>query len=435
MINQLTVLNTVQDNGADVMVDSLGLLNITGADSFPANSITNISKYAYQAEQLTKVRLTFTSVASTTYTLTLSGYNMQTGIPFQQVITYTSAASTSSSIISAAVTALINAIPNGNITATDSGSGVVDLIGKTATNVCPNAPLFTVKESDSNIAVTAPLTVSFTAAPTGGRTAKAVCVVSDAGALSSLIITDPGEGYITAPTATFAGGGGSSAAATMMIFEGQVVGTSAVTAGSGYVARVGLLAQGTYNAIRNKYNVGGPYDSNATPIPYAALNNLESGSTYDEYVISYNLNPPSGNTTFTSLTDTNQVSIIVKRTATNASTLIAFWGTLDNLQKGYKCWMSDSGVSNTVALTAATGALAYTAGGSPAFGAVSLGIMPNDILVIGTGVVPSASAGGVVRVSSSTSNTAGLAVFGGGVAGTNVSADVYKVVRRRPISL
>ena len=432
-VSQLTVLNTVQDNGADVSVDTFGNLNITGIGSILATSITDITKYGYQAEQLMKSRLTFTSAASTTYTFTLMGYNMQTGIPFSEVISYTSEASTSSSIISAAITALVNAIPNGNVTATDAGSGVVNLIGKTATNYCPNAPIFMIREADANIAVLAPLTVSFTAAPTGGRTAKAICVVTDAGALDSLIITDPGQGYITAPTATFAGGGGSSAAATMMIFEGQVVGTSAVTAGSGYVARQGILAQGTYNALLTKYNDNGPYNSNANPPFSAQLATLETTSTYDEFVISFDAVIPIN--TFATQVQTVAYSVIVKRTATNADTLISFWGAINNLQKGYACWMSDSGSSNTVALTAATGALAYTAGGSPAFGAVSLGIIPNDLLKIGTGVVPSASAGGIVRVGVTTSNTAGVAIFGGGVAGTDVSAATYKVIRRRPITL
>ena len=61
--------------------------------------------------------------------------------------------------------------------------------------------------------------------------------------------------------------------------------------------------------------------------------------------------------------------------------------------------------------------------------------MPNDIIVIGSGVVPSASAGGVSRIVSTTSNTAGLGAFGGGTASTNVTAATYKHVKRRPIAL
>jgi hypothetical protein len=171
------------------------------------------------------------------------------------------------------------------------------------------------------------------------------------------------------------------------------------------------------------------------PLQFPQLNSLETASTYDEWIISYNYVAKSGNTTFATQTFTSQISILVKTGVTNVNTLNSFWGTLANLKKGYRSIMNDSGASNTAALTAATGAIAYVAGGTPAFGAVSLGIVPNDIIVIGSGVVPSAAAGGVTRIVSSTSNTAGLGAFGGGVAATNVDAAVYKHVKRRPISL
>lgn len=435
MINQLVVLNTVQDNGADAIVDSNGILNITGANAFPAIDIQDIQKISAQAEQLTKSLMTFTNANSTAYDFIIDGYSMATGVPKSVSIPYTSPASSSTSIISAAITTLINNVPDFNVVATDNTSGVIALVGKTATTTSPNAPLFAIKESNSLIAVTAPLTVSFTAAPTGGRTAKATCVVAGAGTLTSLIITDPGEGYITAPTATFAGGAGSSAAATMMIFEGQVVGTSAVTAGSGYTCRVGLVEVGTFDSLNLKYGAKQPNQTNAVPLQFPQLNSLETGSTYDEWIISYNYFAKSGNTTFATQTLTSQISILVKTGVTNVNTLNSFWGVLANLKKGYKTIMNDSGASNTAALTAATGAIAYVAGGSPAFGAVSLGIVPNDIIVIGTGVVPSASAGGVSRIVSTTSNTAGLGAFGGGTAATNVSAEVFKHVKRRPISM
>lgn len=435
MINAISVLNTVQDNGADVSVDSFGQLNMTGLPSVTAINVSSIQKISARSEQIGKSLLTFTSANSTAYSFVLSGFSMATGYAKDVPINYTSPASSSTAIISAAITEMINQVTDFNVVATDNGSGVVALAGKASTTTCFNAPVFTIKEADSNIAVTAPLTVSFTAAPTGGRTAQGICVVSDAGALTSVIITDGGEGYITAPTATFAGGAGSSAAATVLIFEGSVVGlAAAVTAGSGYTCRQGWVAQGTQQAIYNKYQYNQPNATGGTGQTYPVLSNVTSGYSYDEWIISVNDFPIGGNTTVSSPTVTTQFSILVYTSATNVDTLNSFWGSLNNLQKGYKCVMNDSGASNTAELTAATGALAFTAGGSPAFGAVSLGIVPNDIIVIGTGVVPSASAGGVSRIVSTTSNTAGLGVFRE-VAATNVTAATFKHVKRRPIAL
>lgn len=435
MINAISVLNTVQDNGADVSVDSFGQLNMTGLPSVTAINVSSIQKLAARSEQIGKSLLTFTSVASTQYSFVLDGFSMATGYAKQVPINYTSPASSSTAIISAAITELVNSVTDFNVVATDNGSGVVALAGKASTPTCFNAPTFAIKESDSNIAVTAPLTVSFTAAPTGGRTAQGICVVSDAGALTSVIITDGGEGYITAPTATFAGGAGSSAAATVLIFEGSVVGlAAAVTAGSGYTCRQGWVAQGNQAAIYNKYQYNQPNATGGTGQTYPVLSNVSAALSYDEWIVSVNNFPIGGNTTVSSPTVTTQFSILVNTAATNVDTLNSFWGSLNNLQKGYKCVMNDSGASNTAELTAASGAIAYVAGGTPTFGAVSLGIVPNDIIVIGTGVVPSASAGGVSRIVSTTSNTAGLGVFRE-VAATNVTAATYKHVKRRPIAL
>ena len=53
-------------------------------------------------------------------------------------------------------------------------------------------------------------TAVFTAAPTGGRTAKGTAVISG-GAVTGVTITDGGAGYTTGPTISFTGGGGSGA--------------------------------------------------------------------------------------------------------------------------------------------------------------------------------------------------------------------------------
>lgn len=69
-------------------------------------------------------------------------------------------------------------------------------------------------------------TVSFSAAPAGGRTAQGLPVISAAGALTAVIVTDQGLGYTAAPTITITGAGtGAAATATIQaaspILNGQ----------------------------------------------------------------------------------------------------------------------------------------------------------------------------------------------------------------------
>lgn len=434
MINQLTVLNTVSANGASAMVDNNGNLNVTGISMpIPAATVLDVQRLPSNAEQIKRQRISFSSVNSYTYVFTIKGYSLSSGVPVTQVISWTSSASNSTALTSAAITALVNSYADFNVEATDIGSGVVALAGVTATATCPNAPIFDVYESDPNITPTAVASVSFTAAPTGGRTATGIPVINDAGAVTGIIITDGGMGYLAAPTATVSNGGGTSGSATTILFEGEVVQIGTVTAGSGYVGRPGVLVQGTPAAIIAKYGYVASTPNSPGAPDYPALANLTSGATYTEWIISYQVSNISGITTFAQTTGTNQISILVNESATNAASLNSVWGTLWNLRKGYTVSIVDSGASNTAGITAATGAVVYTAGGSPALGAVSLGIIPRDILVVGTGVIPSATGGGVGLVVANTSNTAGFVQFGLGNVATDVSAAVYQLVRRTPI--
>jgi hypothetical protein len=51
-------------------------------------------------------------------------------------------------------------------------------------------------------------TVTFSAAPAGGTTATGVAVMGDAGTeVVGVLVTNPGSGYLTAPTVTFSTGG------------------------------------------------------------------------------------------------------------------------------------------------------------------------------------------------------------------------------------
>jgi len=74
-------------------------------------------------------------------------------------------------------------------------------------------------------------TISFTAAPSGGRTAKGTATVSG-GAVTAITITDGGAGYTSAPTVTVTGGGGSGASATTTITKTAVSYDFALTGGN-----------------------------------------------------------------------------------------------------------------------------------------------------------------------------------------------------------
>ncbi len=63
--------------------------------------------------------------------------------------------------------------------------------------------------------------VAFEAAPAGGRTAKGYAVMV-ANAVDSIVVTDGGMGYLSAPTVSFSGGGGSGAAGTALIDRGSL---------------------------------------------------------------------------------------------------------------------------------------------------------------------------------------------------------------------
>jgi len=61
-------------------------------------------------------------------------------------------------------------------------------------------------------------TVTFSAAPAGGRTAQGVAVIASTGVIVAISVTDQGQGYIAAPTVTIAStGAGAGATATAAI--------------------------------------------------------------------------------------------------------------------------------------------------------------------------------------------------------------------------
>lgn len=66
----------------------------------------------------------------------------------------------------------------------------------------------------------------------GGATATATVA---AGAVTLISVTNPGHGYVTAPTVTLTGGGGTGATATALLEAGNLGAITVVDGGSGYV--------------------------------------------------------------------------------------------------------------------------------------------------------------------------------------------------------
>lgn len=419
MINQLVVLNSPAANGADASVDNLGNLVITGADAIPASSIVDVVAIPAQAEQAKKQVLTFTSENSATYSFLINGYSKANGNAVQKLVQWQSSSANTTALTSAAITAIINAFSDFNVSAENTSAGVVTLTASTyASNPnCPFASQFTIAESDSKLTVTDPLTLTFTAAPTGGRTATGYAVVADGGTVTSIVITDCGSGYLAAPSVTFAGGGGSSAAATGIIFEGEVVATTISNAGSGYTSRIGVVPVGTVQSLQNiEYNyVANSLQSNTAP-SYPQLSQLVSGATYNQFIISYNINKRSGNTTFTQTTTTGQIAVLVRTGQTNTAVYSdAGYGVFANLRKGWRSTyqaavaLNGSTAVTTTTYVVATGALTLSA-------AVSNGIKGNDLVLVGTTPAygNTADTNAIGRILSLTSLSGLLVQIGGG---------------------
>jgi hypothetical protein len=436
MINQLVVLNTVQANGADAFVDNQGNFNVNGIGALPAASVSDVVKIPSSAEQIKKQLITCTSSNSSTYTFVINGYAMSTGLPSVKTVTWTSPAVSTTALVSAGITATVNAISDFNVTATDTGSGVVSFIAKTATAACPFAPMFNLQNADTKITVTAVAATTFTAAPTGGRTATGYAIIADGGTVTSIVVTDPGMGYIAAPAIAVTGGGGTLGAATTIIFEGEVVGVAAPTAGSGYTCREGYQVVGTPAALIAKYSYVASTPNAPGAPAYPALANLTSGYTYTEWIVSFQVGQPGGITTFAQTVTTGQISILVYESATNAATLNSAYGTLNNLRKGYRASFEAlkaiNGTSDVVATTfvVATGLFTLDA-------ATCNGIKADDLLLIGTApVFPNTAANAIAKVVGVPTNATILAQIGGANLATAFSGVTLaaSVVKRAPIS-
>lgn len=460
MIQKVSVINSIANNGADVSVLD-GSINVTGLESIPVSGLGSLVRVAPKAEQIQKTLLTFTATASANYQFVISGFSTQYGTAVDQVVSFTASASPSLTSVSLQAIQAINSLLGFSVTATNAAggvtgdaSGIVILNGSTATSVSGQltGPVFSVQNADTKIAVTAALSVAFSAAPTGGRTATGYVVVPDSGTLTtgiagSIKITDGGEGYLAAPTLTFAGGGaGTLAAGTVYLSEGRVVGVN-TTGGSGYTgSRIGIIEEGTQRAIWLKYGYSSNNLNNPSSNAFPTLSQISASNTYSEWVFSYTgVSTPSSGISPSTSAVVQQVVFVNQADATvttsgscaNLLTLDSYWGALAEIQQGYKVNILDSGASNVVdAVTVATGAITLVAGGTPALGAVSLGLKSGDVIVVGTGLVVNTAASGVFPVALFTTNLLGFVQFGTTTYTATDLADntVYKVVKRVPLA-
>lgn len=441
MINYLSVSNSPAANSADFQVTPKGKLNIAGLPQIVAGSITNIEVIPASAEQIQKATLTFSAANSTQYEFLIQGYAMSNGAAITKLVTFLSDSSATTGEISAAATLAVNSLTDFNVTASDSGSGVIVLTAKTATAACPNAPIFNVFEQSPLIAVTAVATATAAAAPTGGETAVLEPVINASGVMTGIRIISGGAGYLAAPAITIANGGGagsSAPTATCTIFEGEVVAIQ-FTAGTTYTytAYKGFQVVGTGAALKNKYGFIANANLRAVPSAFAALSSFVDATNYTEVVISYDSVQPSGTTQFATTVDTAQVSFCVAESATNAADIIARgYGSVANLIKGYRTsFQALVALNGSTAVTVtdfvvATGVLTLSA-------ASSNGLRGNDIILAGTtpAFANTLNTNAIAKVQSLTSQTSVLVQIGGNnlIAAITTQTLAARVVARESI--
>lgn len=204
--------------------------------------------------------------------------------------------------------------------------------------------------------------------------------------------------------------GGSLASQGVTATSGAVTVAPNITAQCG---TAGVFPQGTVAALQTKY----PPNSLNNATNFEAISTLTSGSTYIEYVISYNESPATGGLIATPAVDTNQAVVLVKSDATNVDDLCGTYGTLTGLTAGYKYTIT-APATTTAAVTVTTGAIAL-AGGAATF--ASLAAKSGDIIVINTGT--SFSTYDTTTITGITGLTAGF-----GTKVTATSAGVFKHV-------
>jgi hypothetical protein len=143
MISAIKVLNSVTALGTDVSVGSDGILNIASVASADAYNVRNVSITAPQAETAGVITITPTSAANTVYTFYINAFSKSTGLPKVKLVSFTSAATTTATLISNQARAIINADTDLSVVAT--GTATIVLTGTTG------FPFFVVGGTSANV--------------------------------------------------------------------------------------------------------------------------------------------------------------------------------------------------------------------------------------------------------------------------------------------
>ncbi len=427
---ELKVLNTLTANGGDCIVAGDGNAYITGLTPFKANSRYNMQKIPAVTEQIQVQKVTFTAANLQTYIIYIQCYDTinstaQQRIPVTLKASYTSDATGTADEISAGIVAAINNTVNGgySVSATDVGSASGSVLISGSAGYAD----FVVQADSSSSSLTsivAVLTVAFTAAPAGGRTAQGVPVVADAGTITSILITDPGFGYVVAPTVTFSGGSGSAGAGTAVLSStgeiyGLVASVTVTNAGSGYTGRSAIQPVGTVAALQAKY----PYNTNDSN-SFADIANLTSGAVYTEWDIDYYVNPDSGVSSLVSDVLKKRGVLLVKESATaiDLQDLQGVYGTLTGLKAGYRVTVSGVSGTDTAAAEATHGAITLV-GGTYDFATYNL--KSGDYIIVASTATHSFATSVITKITGITTDLLGYGSL------VTASAEYFKVAAWR----
>jgi hypothetical protein len=126
MIHSVKVLNTVTALGTDVSVDSNGILNMAGVATTEAYNVRGVTINTPVAPVNGVITIDY-SVGTTTgtYSFNINGFSKATGLPKSMIVTYTTAATTSATLQSNQIRAIVNADSDFSVAATGTATVVL----------------------------------------------------------------------------------------------------------------------------------------------------------------------------------------------------------------------------------------------------------------------------------------------------------------------
>lgn len=126
MIHSVKVLNTVTALGTDVSVDSSGILNMAGVATADVYNVRNVAINTPVAPVNGVITIDYSSGTATgTYSFNINGFSKATGLPKSMIVTYTTAATTSATLQSNQIRAIVNADSDFSVVATGTATVVL----------------------------------------------------------------------------------------------------------------------------------------------------------------------------------------------------------------------------------------------------------------------------------------------------------------------